>query len=177
MVAHHGGQVVPEEDTEYKNILKQVIFAPTGFESGEGYTEMMAKHENKIKGKIVDRRGIWMSVNKQITPEFTYNDLSDLINQAIRKHGKAFRFNIGFGFVLKNKLTDEYRYYYVSTNHLLFDKATTITTMSDVKDTLKRIHEMNIGDHYYLQRPSSSWIFAGITNVQFKLKYLNVVFG
>ena len=93
------------------------------------------------------------------------------------KHGKACRFNIGFGLMLKNKITNEFRYYYVSSNHFLLDKAVTISTVGDVKAIVKTIHDINIGQRYYMQRPDSSWMLAGLPNVYFKLMYLNVVLG
>ena len=174
IVEHRGGQVEEEEeDLEYKNILKQVISPPTGFEGEEGYKEMMEKHEDVIKDFIKQRKNIYMIINKQISPSFTYKDLYALVKKTVIKHGTVCRFNIGFGFILKHKLTDEYRYYYVSTNHLLFDKAPTISTMADLKDILKTMHDMNIGQQYYMQRPSSSWVLAGLVNVQFKIMYVS----
>ena len=177
IVEHRGGQVETEEDPEYVSILKQMVYPPTGLENEDGYKEMIAKHADMIKDNVVARKDIFMTVNKEITPLFTYKELCDLIKKAVLKHGKACRFNIGFGFILKNKLTDAYRYYYVSTNHLLFDKAATISTMSEVKDIVKTIHDVNIGERYYMQRPASCWMLAGMTNVQFKLMYLNIVLG
>ena len=46
------------------------------------------------------------------------------------------KFNIGFGIVLKNVTTSEHRHYYVSTNHLLFNRAKTINT-SNVNAIMK----------------------------------------
>ena len=138
---------------------------------------MIAKHTDMIKDKVDDRKNVFMTVNKQITSSFTYKELRDLVKKALSKQGKACRFNIGFGFILKNKLTDTYRYYYVSTNHLLFDKAATISTMIDLKDIVRTIHDMDIVHRYYMQRPASCWMLAGMTNVQFKLMHLNVVLG
>ena len=43
--------------------------------------------------------------------------------------------------------------------------------MSDLKDILKTMHDMDIGQQYYMQRPDSCWILAGISNVQFKLVF------
>ena len=110
-----------------------------------------------------------MTVNKELTADSTYNDLKDLIVQAVEKHKNVMKFNIGFGIVLKNVLTSEYRYYYVSTNHMLFNRAKTISTLSDVKDIIKEIYDMNISEHYYMLRPSSGWTLAEITNALFKL--------
>ena len=175
IVEHRGGQVEAEEDPEYESILKQVVYPPSVFED-EGFEKIVEENVSNIKDKIVERK-VYMTVNKELTPNFTYGDLNDIIKQAVVKKGKSCRFNIGFGFILKHNVTNEYRYYYVSTNHYLFQKARTISVMGDIKDIIKTIFDMNIGEHYYMQRPASSWALAGITNVEFKLMYLDVVLG
>ena len=91
------------------------------------------------------------------------------------KHGRCAKFNIGFGFLLEHKLTHEFRYYYVSTNTMLFKTAHTISKRKDIKDIIEIIHDMNVGEHYYLMRPNSSWTVAGVTNMKFKLFYLGPV--
>ena len=100
-----------------------------------------------------------------------------IVADAIHKHGKCCRINIGFGVMLRNKLSDEYRYYYVSTNHMLFNSAKTINSMSDVKDIVKEIYDMNITEHYYMLRPSSGWTLVNVTNVYFKLFNLYLPLG
>ena len=42
-------------------------------------------------------------------------------------NGQAFKINLGFGFILYHKITGDYRYYFLSSNPLLFDRAMTIT--------------------------------------------------
>ena len=43
-----------------------------------------------------------MTVNKELTADFTYKDLKDIIVQAVGKYKTVMKFNIGFGIVLKN---------------------------------------------------------------------------
>jgi hypothetical protein len=163
-------------DEEYQDILNQAMFTTTTTEitEDEGYKEMVEKKYSLIKDQITDRNGIYMEVNRELTPGFTYGDLRVQIVKALHKHGKVAKFNIGFGFILWNNLTHEYRYHYVSTNTLLFNKAMLISKQnSDVKDIIKKIYDMDVEQHYFMMRPTSSWIIAGITNFQFKLSYIN----
>ena len=81
----------------------------------------------------------------------------------------VMKFNIGFGVLLQNIVSKEYRYFYVSNNHMLFKSSKTINSMSDVKDIVKEIYDMNITEHYFMLRPTSIWKLASITNVYFKL--------
>ena len=131
VVEHRGGQVEPEEDTEYKNILKQVIFPATGLENEE-YEKIMVGNASTIKDSVKERTGIFTTINKELTPGFTFKDLRDIIVEAVGNHKLACKFNIGFGFILKHNISNEYRYYYVSTNHQLFERARTISTICDV---------------------------------------------
>ena len=118
-----------------------------------------------------------MTVNKELNDDFTYKDLKDLIIQAVEKHKTVMKFNTGFGAMLHNKLSGEYRYYYVSTNHMLFNRAKTVNSLSDVKDIVKEIYNINITEHYYMIRPSSGWTLANVTNVYFKLFNLYLPLG
>jgi hypothetical protein len=176
IVEHRGGQI-EEPDEEYTNILNEIMFTTTGQEESEGYKELVEKNYSLIKDKIDDRIGVMMKVNRELVPGFTYQDLRNQIVEALLEHKKVARFNVGFGFILWNKLTQVYRFYYVSTNTLLFDKAETISKISDVKDIVKKIHDMNVQDRYYMMRPNSSWMIAGVTNLQFKLTYINLPLG
>ena len=177
IVEHRGGQIEQLEDEEYTNILNQTIFTTTGRTEDEGYKELVEKNYALIKDKIDDQIGVMMKVNRELVPGFIYRDLRDQIVEALFKHKKVSRFNIGFGFILWNKLTQVYRFYYVSTNTLLFDKAETISQVSDVKEIVKKIHDMNVEERYYMMRPDSSWTVAGVTNLQFKLMYINLPLG
>ena len=161
-------------DEEYENILNQVMFTTTGKTEDEGYKELVEKDYRLIKDQINDRNGVYMEVNRELSPGFTYRDLHVQIIKALHKYNKVAKFNIGFGFILWNNLTHEYRYHYVSTNTLLFNKAVMISKQnSDVKDIIKTIHDMDVEQHYFMMRPTSSWRIAGITNLQFKLNYIN----
>ena len=176
MNVHHGGEIV-SEDKEYQAILDEPIFAPTGMEEQVGYKAIVEKNYSEIKDKIEDKPGSYAVINRELAPGFTFRELRDQIVDSLLKHGRCAKFNIGFGFLLEHKLTHEFRYYYVSTNTMLFEKAHTISKRKDIKDIIKMIHDMNVGEHYFLMRPNSSWMVAGVTNMKFKLFYLGPVLG
>ena len=177
IIEHSGGSDSNSVDEEYESILKQKIFAANSeLDNDKEYQSIVQINKHNIIDKVLDRK-VYMTINKELTANFTYQDLKDLIVQALDKHKKVMKFNIGFGIVLKNVLTSEYRYYYVSTNHMLFNRAKTISALSDVKDIIKEIYNMNISEHYYMLRPSSGWRLAKITNVLFKLFSLFLPLG
>ena len=174
IVVHKGGAVESPEDEEYSSILKQTINPPTVLQNNKDYEEIIEKNKHLIKDNVNDRT-VYMTVNKELNPGFTYEYLRNQIVKALKKHGKSAKLNIGFGFVLKHNITGEYRYYYPSTNTMLFNIAKTISKMSDVKDIVKEMYDINIAEHYYMMRPSSSWTLVRITNVLFKLYNLSPI--
>ena len=73
---------------------------------------------------------------------------------------------MGFGSMLFNIISHEYRYYYVDSNSLLFDTAFTISKRIDIDRLMKKIYNLDLANTYYLKRPSSGWILVGLPNVE-----------
>ena len=85
---------------------------------------------------------------------------------------------MGFGFMLDHVVTKEFRYFYPSSNHLLFDRMVTISKKMDITTLLKRILDLDLTENYYMKRPSSGWLVAGLPNLHIQVAYLkNVVLG
>ena len=152
--------------------LNQIIYPRTGFEEEEGYKEQVKTHWNKIRDSK-EERTFYTEVNRTLTPDFTYNDLLDIIKDLCDED--VLKINLGFGFMLRNTVTGEYRYFYVSSNNLIFDRAYTISKMADVKELVEQIRHMDLPETFYLKRPSSGWILAGLPNIFIKAMYLKGV--
>ena len=105
----------------------------------------------------------------------TYTDLKKLLFEIMMNRGTAFKINLGFGFMLYDLIAQEFRYFYVSSNNLLFDVAFTVSTKADVDELMKRIIDLALRTNYYMKRPSSGWMLAGMPNVEIKIFYLKDV--
>ena len=81
------------------------------------------------------------------------------------EEGNAFKINIGFGFILYHTVNQVFRYYYVSTNHFLFDRAFTISNHTDMTALFNKISSLDLPNRYYMQRPTSGWVIAGVPNI------------
>ena len=55
-----------------------------------------------------------------------------MLGDIFSKQNSAFKVNIGFATMLYDTANKVYRYYYNSTNHLLFDRAFTVSTNQDM---------------------------------------------
>ena len=160
-----------------KDDLSRPIFSSSAFEKEDGYKQIVASYSRYIKDAVQDKNPRYQVINKELSSSFTYKDLEELIRSKGFKSGRAFKLNLGFGCILRDLISGEYRYYYVSNNHLLLHKAFTISKYNDLAEFMNKLVEMDIAEHYYMLRPSSGWILAGIPNVQIKFMFLGPMLG
>ena len=96
-------------------------------------------------------------------------DLQDLIENIaasiMRYRKNRFKINYGFGYVLRDVDTKEFRYYHVSNNNLMLDTAMLISTESELISWLKNLTEQDFLAN--ITRPDTKWRIARITNVTF----------
>ena len=103
------------------------------------------KINDKIDNKFNEIQDLWKKykhyqiINKQIDPSFTYREINDFLVDFYTNHANSFKINLGLGYVLYHTITNEYKYFYVSTNNLLLDKAVPIINRKDISDLMKHI--------------------------------------
>ena len=141
------------------------IHAKTGFEDDPQYQELLEEkkdHVNSFEKRYTNH----IIINQKVGSNFTYNDLELLLVDIYSKQTNSFKINLGIAFVLYNIKTKEYKYHYVSSNQLLFEKAISITNMQDVERFMKKVCDLDLATNAYLRKPTSSWTLAGITNIE-----------
>ena len=111
----------------------------------------------------------WKTINKQLPTNYKYGDLKTLLDEVRRNEHDAFKINIAFWSMLYDTVNKVYRYYYISTNHYLFDRAFAISTNHDMTDFFDMILSLNLAEKYYFQRPSSGWVLVGVPNVEIRV--------
>ena len=81
----------------------------------------------------------------------------------------AFKINLSYGFVLRNKNTGQYKYYHTSCNCCgrYMDEPSLITNSKDFDDFLERIRETDVLQWAINQRPDSAWVCELVTNITF----------
>ena len=164
-----GGIPIMEEHTQ-----NEAICPDSGHSQTSEYQEVLDEHYNKIHSST-ENSDTKKTINKQLTPTFTYNDLKKLLTEIRNEENTAFKINIGFGSVLYDIVNKTYRYFYVSSNQLLFERAFTVSTYADMNDFYAKILSLDLANNYYMKRPSSSWVLAGLPNVEIRIFRLNGV--
>ena len=129
---------------------------------------MIERNIKHIQDKV-DKRKIYTVYNKQIDSSFTYQNLYDIYLNIYQELKSPFRTNLGFGYILYNKLSDEYKYHYVSENNLVFETMPTIVKRNDIIKLMKGIISADLPTTYFLSRPDSNWNLTALTNVEIKV--------
>ena len=98
-------------------------------------------------------------------------DLHDQLFLLFDQQTTAFKINCSYGFILKNKTTNRFRYYHSSNTCCgrLLEEPPLITNRDDFDRFLARIQESDILQWAVAQRPNSDWICKMVTNATFVL--------
>ena len=98
-------------------------------------------------------------------------ELQEPLRQLFEEHTTAFKVNLSFGFILKQKVTGRLRYYHSSNNCCgrLLEEPSLITNRGDFDRFLARIQESDILQWAIAQRPNSDWVCEHVTNATFFL--------
>ena len=98
-------------------------------------------------------------------------DLHDQLFLLFDQQTTAFKVNLSFGFILKQKVTGRLRYYHSSNNCCgrYMEEPALITNRADFDSFLERIREPDILQWAIAQRPNSDWVCELVTNATFFL--------
>ena len=108
--------------------------------------------------------------NRRLT-SLDMRDLHDQLFLLFDQQTTAFKVNLSFGFILKQKVTGRLRYYHSSNNCCgrYMEEPALITNRADFDSFLERIREPDILQWAIAQRPNSDWVCELVTNATFFL--------
>ena len=91
------------------------------------------------------------------------------LKNVFQEQTTAFKINLSYGFILRNKNTGQYKYYHPSCNCCgrYLDEPSLITNSKDFDKFLERIRETDVLQWAINQRPDSAWVCELVTNVTF----------
>lgn len=157
----------PKED--FVTDLDQKVYPFTGYECYEEYQNILFDQKKK---QIEDYEKVTQNytlINRRIDSRYTYKDLEKQLLDIYCSQNNAFKINIGFGFILYNTVKDEFKYYYNSSNNMLFEYAVKIASRKDLNNFMKKVVNIDLATSYYLKKPSSGWVLAGLPNIEISI--------
>ena len=95
--------------------------------------------------------------------------LKEPLGELFDEQTTAFKVNLSFGFILKQKVTGRLRYYHSYNNFCgrYMEEPALITNRADFQSFQERIQEPDLLNWAVSQRPNSDWICEMVTNVTF----------
>ena len=110
---------------------------------------------SKIRERTKNR-STWKRINRKTNPGFTYRDLKQMLVNAQATEVGAFRINLD-----------------LSVCYIMLLSRSIGTTMSQIIifflircTQFEKIVSLDLGEIYYLRRPTSGWVLVGLPNVQ-----------
>lgn len=109
--------------------------------------------------------------------QHTYNfrvdgrlDPEPIMETIFNDQDHVFKINVSAGFILRNRITDELRYYWAcEQNAKVFEKPFVIKDRASLETATEGIADFveNSYEYAYRQKPSSSWFVEAVTNISF----------
>ena len=98
-------------------------------------------------------------------------ELQEPLRQLFDQQTTAFKINCSYGFLLKNKTTNRFRYYHSSNNCCgrYLEEPSLVTNSQTFNAFLEIIKETDVLQSAIAQRPKSDWVVELVTNVTFFL--------
>jgi hypothetical protein len=93
------------------------------------------------------------------------------------RENQVIRLNFIFGLILKNRETEEYRYFKPYKNEEVFLNPIQIADGGDLHKVRIRVRAMNFNDYVLRNRPNSKWIPVLVTNVRYWINKTNFAMG
>ena len=154
---------------------RRVTPSPPPFE--EGPVEQPPPQQDSDLQDVITEN--WSSIRSHVTRgpvQSRYNyRLSSLDTRSLElrhifeEQSTAFKINLSYGFILRNKQTGRYRFYHSSCNCCgrYLDEPSLITNAETFEKFLEQIKEPDLLNWAVSQRPNSDWICEMVTNVTF----------
>jgi len=158
--------------TPVYSAMDRPINIPTDLQLQNSYQDTIIKNLNRIGDH--ERCGMNSRIiNRQMNHRYSYQDLENTLRDILYEQDSAIQANIGFGFILQNTVTKEFKYFFDSRNHLLYDRPVTIKCEDDLFHFTHEVATFDLAKKYYLDMTPSIWVVAGFTNVELHVSSIN----
>ena len=129
--------------------------------------DVVREHWSTVRTRVA-RGPVQTRFNYRLTTLDT-TALEEPLNRMFQEQTTAFKINLSYGFILRNKDTRRYRYYHASCNCCgrYLEQPSLITNRSDFDEFLDRIRETDVLQWAIAQRPDSAWVCELVTNATF----------
>ena len=97
------------------------------------------------------------------------NNMETVIKEIYHYQSHAFKINLSFSFILQQRETLEYRYFYASNNEQLLKSPRLIRNQQDLQNLLNHSAAKDFPSLLKEQRPNTKWVIERIVNLRLHL--------
>ena len=104
-------------------------------------------------------------------PLFTADDseITEKVEEVIRKYDDAVKINVVFGFILKNRITNDLKFYHPSNNSMLFNSPRLLASPNHYRQFIEDVEREDVFEYVRLHRPTPKWIPERVICVRFEV--------
>ena len=95
------------------------------------------------------------------------SEIKSKAERVISNYNRKIKINVAFGFILKNRSTDELKFFHPSNNTMLFLTPKLLENASDYEQFRTDIEKEDAFQYARTNRPSTNWKVARIICVRF----------
>ena len=138
----------------------------------EEYREIYKKNWRTIKPSV--RQGRIRDMYHFPLINSGNNEIFEKAEEVTGKYNGKIKVNVAFGFILRNRTTDDLKFYHPSNNTMLFKNPRLIKTRLDFRQLLDDIDEQDALEYARKHRPSTNWRVKRIICVRFDIYKLGL---
>jgi hypothetical protein len=162
--------------------LQDMPFDVPPWEDGQGNVidEELKNVYDTHKSLILDTHvfgEITSIYNFPITNEFDTDTLLRQAREIYDRENQVIKLNMMFGIILKNRETNEYRFFKPYKNTEVFTNSLQIADATDLGSFSGKVSALNFNDYILAQRPNSKWIPVLVTQVRYWVNKKNFPMG
>ena len=131
------------------------------------FKDIYRKHWNTIKHSV--KRGIVKDVYHYPLLTTNNSEIRSYLQTTLSDYNDKIKINVCFGFILRERLTNELKFFHPSNNTMLFDTPRLIQTPSDYNKLVEDIEKEDAFEYARNNRPSTKWIVERIICIRFDI--------
>ena len=135
------------------------------------YKPIYKRNWNTIRTSV--KRGLIKEMyHYPLIIENSHLEIMKLLQDILKTHNRI-KINVAFGFILRQRTTEELKFFHPSNNTMLFVRPRLIENARDKRKLLEDVESEDVFEYARLQRPSTNWVVARIICVRFDVYKLN----
>ena len=138
----------------------------------EEFREIYRRHWRTIKESV--KQGVLKDVYHYPLISENDSEIRAKLQDTITHYTSKLKINVAFGFILRNIITDELKFFHPSNNTMLFETPRLLKTPADYRKLIEDVEQEDAFEYARIQRPSTKWTVERIICVRFDIYKLDV---